>query len=199
MVSKRTGPEANGAPESACLARKPPPVFGPWVTAGGVVAPTMVTVVVAVEPVRHLTVTSKVPGGVVFGMVTSASSNVFQGWTVTMPNALEVTVAELELSPQLARTCTVNPGVVLLGLTCTQTPLRTEAVPALAALALAPDVKFAQALRTKTTAANPTAPNSMRSVRIVVPPTWVSVARNRNRPALTVRIQAIFGIPNGLR
>ena len=104
-------------------------------------------------------------------MVTSASSTVFHGCTVTDPNAFDVTVAELELSPQSARIWTEKPGVVLPGLTCTQTPLRTAAGAARGAVepALAPAVRSAQALRPISVARSTTAPSSMRIVRIIVP------------------------------
>src|SRR5262245_50181146 len=91
----------------------------------------IVRLVVAVDPLRQGTVTSKRPAPALAGIVTSAKSTELDGSTVVEPNAREVTVAEAELSTQEARIWTVEPGCAVVGLTCTKTALRALAGGAL--------------------------------------------------------------------
>jgi hypothetical protein len=62
-----------------------------------------VNVVFARDPVEQVSRTSKVALGVVDGTVTCADNSPSTGRIVTSPNAFDLTVAGLLLSPQLAR------------------------------------------------------------------------------------------------
>jgi len=80
------------------------------------------SVVVAVEPVRQVSLTSYVPDSTLTGTDASPCNNVFHGSNVRVRNAFELTVAGLLLSPQSARTVTLFPASIVPGLTCTHTP-----------------------------------------------------------------------------
>ena len=98
-------------------------MWGPIVAVDGTaLEPVMVSVVVAVDPDLQVRSTAKVPGAALGGtkawpVITEPSGNI-----VNVPNAIEVTVAELLPSAQLAVILTVEPGAIVLGRTRTDVP-----------------------------------------------------------------------------
>ena len=143
---------------------KPPPVFGPNVGgkagANAVVPVATITVslVEAVAPLLQVAVTSKMPGAIVVGTMTCATSSALDvpdGCAATVPKAVEVMLAELLLSTQFARTAIWTPAAAVLGLTSTEAPVVCAALTAFAA------VMEAQAL-VPPIAISPTIPSSAR-------------------------------------
>jgi hypothetical protein len=97
-------------------------VCGPTVGGGAeavelVVTASTVSVVVAVEPVLQMSFTSAVPGWAEIGTVTVPIRSDAWGCSVTVVNAVELTVAELVFSPQLAVMVVAAPALTVPGLT----------------------------------------------------------------------------------
>jgi hypothetical protein len=95
------------------------PTVGGGVEAAAVLVATAntVNVVVAVEPVLQMSFTSAIPGCAVIGTVTVPISSDACGWSVSVVNAVELTVAELVFSPQLAVMVVAAPALTVPGLT----------------------------------------------------------------------------------